>query len=99
MDGPVSCGRTISIFDHTYTIQARADVTPVNPDYRCTIVIHSGYTDSFYAIQITQKMIDINDCGVRLSIYEGSQTGGASVVRFFKTNHCTHDNEIWRKIL
>ena len=83
MDSVVNCGRRVDIFDIEYTIKARADVSTSNPDYRCVIIISSGYTDSYYQIQITKQMVDINDCGVRLNIYEGSTTSGSTVVSVF----------------
>jgi hypothetical protein len=63
------------LYDREYTIRARADITTTNPDYRCILVINSGYSDSYYQIQITQQMVAIEDCGVKLNIYEGSSAG------------------------
>ena len=80
MDSDVYCGKGIDIYDREYVINARADVTTSNPNYRCVITIRSGYTDSYYQIQITQQMVDINDCGIKLNIYEGSSPGGTAVV-------------------
>ncbi|XP_071161226.1 uncharacterized protein [Mytilus edulis] len=81
MDSDVYCGKGIDIYDREYVINARADVTTSNPNYRCVITIRSGYTDSYYQIQITQQMVDINDCGIKLNIYEGSSPGGTAVKR------------------
>lgn len=83
MNDPANCGRSVSLSDRTYTIYSRSYATDYIPDYRCNITINSGYEGSLYSIQITTKVIDINDCGVRLSIYEGSHTGGVSLVCFF----------------
>jgi len=69
----------VHIYDREYTIKARANITTTNPDYRCILVIDSGYSDS-YQIQITQQMVAIEDCGVKLNIYEGSSAGGSTVV-------------------
>ncbi|CAC5405797.1 unnamed protein product [Mytilus coruscus] len=81
MDSDVYCGKAIDVYDREfeYVINARADVTTSNPNYRCVITIRSGYTDSYYGIQITQQMVDIKDYGVKLNIYEGSSPGGTAV--------------------
>ncbi|CAC5405796.1 unnamed protein product [Mytilus coruscus] len=89
MDSDVYCGKAIDIYDREYVINARADVTTSNPNHRCVITIRSGYTDSYYGIQITQQMIDINDCGVKLNIYEGSSPGGTIVKRLSCTTKGT----------
>ncbi|VDI41045.1 Hypothetical predicted protein, partial [Mytilus galloprovincialis] len=65
-----------------YVINARADMTTsIRLNYHCVITIRYGYTDSNHGIQITQQMIDINDCGIKLNIYEGSSPGGTVLKR------------------
>ncbi|CAG2240768.1 unnamed protein product [Mytilus edulis] len=81
MDSDVYCGKAIDLYDQEYVINARADMTTsIRPNYHCVITIRSGYTDSNHGIQITQQMIDINDCGIKLNIYAGSSPGGTVLV-------------------
>ncbi|XP_076076758.1 uncharacterized protein LOC143047563 [Mytilus galloprovincialis] len=82
MDSDVYCGKAIDLYDQEYVIKIRKDMTTsIRPNYHCVITIRYGYTDSNHGIQITQQMIDINDCGIKLNIYEGSSPGGTVLKR------------------
>ena len=76
MDTAENCGMTTDIYDEMFTIRSHANT----PNYRCVVTMNTGYSGT-HAIEIISENVRINDCGVRLGIYDGSNIDGHQLVR------------------
>ncbi|KAK3102143.1 hypothetical protein FSP39_009150 [Pinctada imbricata] len=82
MDNPATCGQTLTIYENTIILSARATVSNPNPPTSCAVTLNSGYTDSYYYIMIEQIAITIQDCAFVLNFFLGATAGGTPLKSF-----------------
>ena len=75
MDTASICGMTTDIYDEVFTIRSHAST----PNYRCAVTMNTGYSGT-HSIEIISENVRITDCGVRLGIFNGSNTDGHQLV-------------------
>jgi hypothetical protein len=76
MNTAVNCGTTTYIYDEVFTIRSHDNT----PNYWCVVTMNTGHSGT-HAIEVISENVCITNCGVRLGIYDGSNTDGHQLVR------------------
>lgn len=78
LDRQGTCNQQITVYDQELTLTARSNVAPANPPLECVVYLESAYelSDGRYRLQMVVEQLLIEDCNVRLAIFNGKGASG-----------------------
>ncbi|KAL5015437.1 hypothetical protein ScPMuIL_009707 [Solemya velum] len=78
MDSLSTCGNTYYVNDNRdLVLGAKSRVTPSNPSRECIVVVESEHTSSNYLLHIILEAVNIEDCAMQLTVYNGQGAYGS----------------------
>ncbi|KAL8602858.1 hypothetical protein ACOMHN_056352 [Nucella lapillus] len=81
LDRQSTCGQTLTVYDKDLILEARSNVAPANPPLDCKVFLQSAYgaADGRSRLQIIVQQLQIEDCKVKLHLFNGIGATGNSL--------------------